>query len=76
MRTMLACQLSRDIKPQQRTRLQQASTPLRYQPLPQCRALHHKDIEKPTMFNWNVDGWLPWSKSFKKFLRQTNAPWA
>ena len=44
-------------------------------PLPQCKALHHKDVEKPTKYTGNTDAWLPWAKSFKKFLRRTNATW-
>ena len=42
---------------------------------PTCRALHHRDIDKPTKLNGNIDKWLPWAKSFKKFLRRTDAQW-
>ena len=44
-------------------------------PLPQCKALRHEVVEKPTKYMVNTDTWQPWAKSFKKFLRKTNAQW-
>ena len=35
------------------------------------KPLDKKDIEKPSKYSGNVDSWLAWSKSFRKFLRRT-----
>ena len=39
------------------------------------KPLDKKDIEKPSKYSGNVDSWLAWSKSFRKFLRRTNEQW-
>ena len=44
-------------------------------PFRQCKALRHEDVEKSTKYIGNTDAWLRWAKSFKKFLRRTNAQW-
>ena len=42
---------------------------------PGPKPLDKKDIEKPSKYSGNVDSWLAWSKSFRKFLRRTNDQW-
>ena len=40
-----------------------------------CRALHYKDVEKPTKYSGSAEAWISWAKSFRKFLKRTNAQW-
>ena len=39
------------------------------------KPLDRKGVERPNKYAGDVDSWLSWSKSFRKFLRRTNVQW-
>ena len=39
------------------------------------KAINHKNIDRPEKYGGDLDGWLKWSKTFKKFLKRQDARW-
>ena len=39
------------------------------------KPISHKNVDKPEKYNGDLDGWLKWSKVFKKFLKRQDERW-
>ena len=39
------------------------------------RPPHHKDIEKPKIYNVEASSWLQWAKYFKRFVERNDDRW-
>ena len=40
------------------------------------KPIHHKNVDRPEKYGGDLDSWLKWSKSFKKFLKRQDGRWS
>ncbi len=65
--------LEKELKAVQQQLPQQQQQP----PTPdeKLKPIHHKNVDKPERFDGNIDTWLKWAKSFKRFLKRQDEHW-